>query len=124
QVASGLDVRVLLMQGGASYEYPYRAPPARPGTSTRWQGAPLGAALPPVMERGAVTVGTVDEADTRRALALATHWKPDAVHLHSSWLWPVACATRARTGARIVYTVHSLDSSETAAGEAVAHGTV
>jgi len=47
----------------------------------------------------------------------ARRWRPDALHLHSFWLWPVAEAIRQRTGVPIVYTVHSLDRAEYEIGE-------
>jgi glycosyltransferase involved in cell wall biosynthesis len=43
---------------------------------------------------------------------LAARWRPDVLHLHSFWLWPVAQALRQRLGTPLVYTVHSLDRAE------------
>jgi glycosyltransferase involved in cell wall biosynthesis len=43
---------------------------------------------------------------------LVRTWRPDVVHLHSFWLWPVARTIREQTGAPLVYTVHSLDRAE------------
>ena len=45
-------------------------------------------------------------------LRLARTWRPDVIHLHSSWLWPVASAIREDCGTPIVFTVHSLDRAE------------
>lgn len=42
----------------------------------------------------------------------ARRWRPDVVHLHSAWLWPVARAIRDRAGTPLVFTVHSLDRAE------------
>jgi glycogen(starch) synthase len=42
----------------------------------------------------------------------ARQWKPDVIHLHTAWLWPVASAIRDATGAPIVFTVHSIDRVE------------
>ena len=44
--------------------------------------------------------------------AMARTWRPDVIHLHPFWLWPVASAIRDRVGTPIVYTVHSLDRAE------------
>ncbi|MGH8570884.1 MAG: glycosyltransferase family 4 protein, partial [Gammaproteobacteria bacterium] len=44
-------------------------------------------------------------------------WRPDVLHLHSFWLWPVARAMRERTGVPLVYTVHSLDRAEYEIGQ-------
>ena len=42
----------------------------------------------------------------------AAKWRPDILHLHSFWLWPLAQGLRARLGKPLVYTVHSLDRAE------------
>jgi glycogen synthase len=42
----------------------------------------------------------------------AAMWRPDILHLHSFWLWPLAEAIRSRLGKPLVYTVHSLDRAE------------
>jgi glycosyltransferase involved in cell wall biosynthesis len=42
----------------------------------------------------------------------AAKWRPDILHLHSFWLWPLAEGLRARLGKPLVYTVHSLDRAE------------
>ena len=44
------------------------------------------------------------------------------IHLHTSWLWPVAEAIRAECGTPIVFTVHSLDRAEYERGGFVTHG--
>jgi glycogen synthase len=54
-------------------------------------------------------------------LKLAREWRPDIVHLHSSWLWPVASAIREACGTPIVFTVHSLDRAEYEWGGFVTH---
>ena len=54
-------------------------------------------------------------------LRLARDWRPDDVHLHSSWLWPVASAIREHYGTPIVFTVHSLDRAEYEWGGFVTH---
>jgi glycogen(starch) synthase len=47
----------------------------------------------------------------------AAKWRPDVLHLHSFWLWPIAQALRDRIGRPLVYTVHSLDRAEYELGE-------
>jgi glycosyltransferase involved in cell wall biosynthesis len=47
----------------------------------------------------------------------AATWRPDILHLHSFWLWPVARGLRARLGKPLVYTVHSLDRAEYELGQ-------
>ena len=42
----------------------------------------------------------------------AAKWRPDILHLHSFWLWPLAQGLRAQLGKPLVYTVHSLDRAE------------
>jgi glycosyltransferase involved in cell wall biosynthesis len=43
---------------------------------------------------------------------IAAGWRPDVLHLHSFWMWPIAQALRQRLGIPLVYTVHSLDRAE------------
>jgi glycogen synthase len=47
----------------------------------------------------------------------AASWRPDILHLHSFWLWPIARGLRARLGKPLVYTVHSLDRAEYELGQ-------
>jgi glycogen synthase len=47
----------------------------------------------------------------------AAMWRPDILHLHSFWLWPLAQGLRARLGKPLVYTVHSLDRAEYELGQ-------
>jgi glycogen(starch) synthase len=49
---------------------------------------------------------------TEAGARLVRKWRPDVLHVHSSWLWPVAHAIRQQTGTPIVFTVHSLDREE------------
>lgn len=51
------------------------------------------------------------------AIHLVQTWRPDVVHLHPFWLWPVARAIQERTGTPLVYTVHSLDRAEYEMGQ-------
>ena len=47
----------------------------------------------------------------------AASLRPDILHLHSFWLWPIAQGLRARLGKPLVYTVHSLDRAEYELGQ-------
>lgn len=60
------------------------------------------------------------EAD-RIGIRLAQKWRPDVLHLHTAWFWPIARAIRERTGIPLVYTVHSLDRAEYEIGDFVTH---
>src|ERR1041385_8166685 len=55
------------------------------------------------------------------AIRLVEKWKPDVVHLHTAWFWPVARAIRDKTQTPLVYTVHSLDRAEYEIGDFVTH---
>jgi glycogen(starch) synthase len=55
------------------------------------------------------------------AIRLVRKWKPDLVHLHTAWFWPIARAIREQTGTPLVYTVHSLDRAEYEIGDFVTH---
>lgn len=54
-------------------------------------------------------------------IRLVRNWKPDVVHLHTAWFWPIARAIREQTGTPLVYTVHSLDRAEYEIGDFVTH---
>jgi glycogen synthase len=51
-------------------------------------------------------------APVNAGVRLVQLWKPDVVHLHVFWLWPVAQAIQQRTGVPLIYHVHSLDRAE------------
>lgn len=53
------------------------------------------------------------------AIRLVEKWKPDIVHLHTAWFWPVARALKEKTRTPLVYTVHSLDRAEYEIGDFV-----
>lgn len=55
------------------------------------------------------------------ALRVARRWRPDLIHLHSAWLWPVARAIHDQLGIPIVFTVHSLDRAEYEIGQFITH---
>jgi glycogen(starch) synthase len=94
---SGLDVAVLLVGHGGYAGYGH----ADAGTED-WAGT-----------EGAVPVIEAhwDQA-VEAAVDVARTWRPDLIHLHPFWLWPVARGIRDRLGIPIVYTVHSLDRAE------------
>jgi glycosyltransferase involved in cell wall biosynthesis len=50
--------------------------------------------------------------DPATIVAIATSWRPDLLHLHSFWIWPIAENLRRSLGVPLVYTVHSLDRAE------------
>ena len=54
-------------------------------------------------------------------IRLVQKWKPDVVHLHTAWFWPIARAIREQTCTPLVYTVHSLDRAEYEIGDFVTH---
>jgi len=64
-----------------------------------------------------VSPNVAEEAGIR----LVQKWKPDVVHLHTAWFWPIARAIREQTGTPLVYTVHSLDRAEYEIGDFVTH---
>src|SRR6266849_2132760 len=51
------------------------------------------------------------------AVQLVRNWRPDVVHLHTHWAWPVAKAIQEQTGTCLIYTVHSVDRAEYELGE-------
>jgi glycosyltransferase involved in cell wall biosynthesis len=58
------------------------------------------------------------------APALAAVRQAQVVHLHSSWLWPIAAAVREATATPVVYTAHSIDRAELEHGEWLMHGSI
>lgn len=78
---------------------------------------------PPVNQDGVVFFHVSPEDALERGLRLAKEWQPDVIHLHTSWLAPIANAIRAQTKAPLVFTVHSLDRAEYEVGEFVTHWT-
>lgn len=103
---AGLGVGVLLIgdTGAGGYGQPLPPAPA--------EREPAAAAPPEV---------TIFPAQWSNGLEVALRvihtWRPDLLHLHSFWLWPLAEAIRERTGTPIVYTVHSLDRAEYELGQ-------
>jgi glycogen(starch) synthase len=99
---AGIEVAVLL--AGSGGEPSYRPPPLTAARPIAGSGikAPAGIHLHPVSHADAEAYG----------VRLIAEWRPDVLHLHVFWLWPLAHALRARTGIPLVYTVHSLDRAE------------
>jgi glycogen synthase len=96
---AGLDVAVLLVGHTSHAGY------GPSGDSQRDEIPSDTTGQPPV-----ISVSWEQAVETGTRLAAA--WRPDVLHLHPFWLWPVARAIRDRVGTPIVYTVHSLDRAE------------
>jgi glycogen synthase len=100
---------------GYGYRYGYGYATARTGNlSPATEAAASGVELVHLSWGEALTTGP-SIVSARRALL---------VHLHSSWLWPIAAAIRDATGLPIVYTAHSIDRSEVEHGEWLPHGSI
>ena len=95
---AGLQVRVLLVTDSpvVGYEHTSAAPPA---ATTQPQDNP------PVI---AVSYATAPEM----MASLLRRWRPDVVHLHVFWLWPLLEPVTLENNVPVVYTVHSLDRAE------------
>jgi glycogen(starch) synthase len=50
--------------------------------------------------------------DVQRALDIVASWRPDVVHVHTTWLLPVVAALRRYSNVPVVYTVHALFRAE------------
>lgn len=103
---AGMEVAVLLVGGPLvlderAYGGGWRPVARRPGDE---EGVPT--------ERDVRFFQVAPEAAGRLGRRLARRWRPDVIHLHSAWLWPVARGVRDRCGAPIVFTIHSLDRAE------------
>jgi glycogen synthase len=94
---AGLDVRVLLVNDAARAAY---GPTAFPGRSADAAGN----------ARFVTTTSWAGAYD--RATSLLREWRPDVLHLHVFWLWPLARRLQHDMDLPIVYTVHSLDRAE------------
>lgn len=115
-VDAGMTIGLLLIGGVLSADGSYSA----------WRPVPR-EALAFDMGRIAVTSDGITffhvapQDGIEAGLKLARDWRPDIVHLHTSWLWPVAAAIRDAYGTPIVFTVHSLDRAEYEWGGFVTH---
>ena len=111
---AGARVLVLLVHGeGSGYVYGYvNARPTEFSTATA--EAASGVELVHLSWEQALTSGP-SIVGARRARLL---------HLHSSWLWPIAAAIREATRLPIVYTAHSIDRAEVEHGEWLPHGSI
>jgi glycogen(starch) synthase len=104
---AGIETSVLLVGAGSD--------PAYRQSALTSAGA---AAEPDIQPAAGVHLHPVSHADAERyALGLISDWRPDVLHLHVFWLWPLAKALCARTGLGLVYTVHSLDRAEYELGQ-------
>lgn len=122
---AGAEVSVLLVDpGGGGYgspasiggPYGYADRPSaasRTGDGVRLDGS-----------SATTLVEVAYEESVQVGIRLARDRRPDILHLHSSWLWPIASEIRAQLGIPILYTLHSIDRVEIEAGEWIPHGDV
>jgi glycogen(starch) synthase len=104
---AGIEIAVLLVGAGDGQAY---RPPMSTGSARRNE--------PAIRSIAGIHLHLVSHADAEHyALRLILDWRPDVLHLHVFWLWPLARALRDRTGLGIVYTVHSLDRAEYELGQ-------
>jgi glycogen synthase len=113
---AGVTVGVLLVGGVLSTGGAYGG----------WQPVPLeatkfGAGRIVVASDGITFFHVAPRDGVEAGLKFARAWRPDVLHLHSSWLWPVASAIREDCGTPIVFTVHSLDRAEYEWGGFITH---
>jgi glycogen(starch) synthase len=104
---AGVEVAVLLVGTGGDPSYVQPAFVRKRPRSEASIESPAGVHLFPVSHADAEALG----------LRLVEAWRPDVIHLHVFWLWPLARTIRVRTGIRLVYTVHSLDRAEYELGQ-------
>lgn len=105
---TGIEVAVLLVGTGGDPSYRQPAETRRSSED------------PALTECGAAGIHvrpTSHHAAEEMGVRWVQAWRPDVLHLHSFWLWPVARAIRERTGVPLVYTVHSLDRAEYEIGQ-------
>jgi glycogen synthase len=107
-IRAGMAVRVLLV-GEAGLGGYGRPSSAEQVTTYQEEGmsGPGGANIVPVSWYDATEAG----------IRLVEQWRPDVIHLHAFWLWPVARAIQEQTVTPLVYTVHSLDRAEYELGQ-------
>jgi glycogen synthase len=113
---AGIRTVVVLVSGSAAYGYGYGYGADKHGD--------VGLGFSELRPSGVTLFREAFRTASARAIELAATWRPDVIHLHSSWLWPVARAVRDSTGTPIVYTAHSLDRAEVESGEWIAHGPI
>jgi glycogen(starch) synthase len=104
---AGIEVAVLLVGAGGDPSYVQPAFVRKRPRSEAGIKLPAGIHLCPVSHA---------EAEDR-GVRLVKEWRPEVIHLHVFWLWPLARTICARTGIRLVYTVHSLDRAEYELGQ-------
>lgn len=103
----GLTVGVLLVGGALSAGGGYSRCHPLPTEAAR-----AGSGRITVASDGVTFFHVAPQDGVEAGLKFARAWRPDVLHLHSSWLWPVASAIREDRGIPIVFTVHSLDRAE------------
>jgi len=67
--------------------------------------------------RGATIFYVPSSLPVETGVRVVKRWRPDVVHLHVFWLWPVARAIQEQTGVPLIYQVHSLDKAEYELGQ-------
>ena len=104
---AGIGVGVLLVGDGAGDAYGKFVPVSG-----------IGAEMPAPRRAAGATIFEVSWFQPIDTLArIVEKWRPDILHLHSFWLWPIASALRERLAKPLVYTVHSLDRAEYELGQ-------
>lgn len=114
---AGTPVQILLVHGLATYGYGYAY---GYGVAGHEVAVVAPAAAPPGTELVHLSYADALAHGPKLAVSHDVH----IVHLHSSWLWVVADAIRAATGAPVVYTAHSIDRAEIEHGEWLPHGSI
>jgi glycosyltransferase involved in cell wall biosynthesis len=114
---AGTPVQILLVHGLAAYGYGYAY---GYGVAGHEVAVVAPAAAPPGTELVHLSYADALAHGPKLAASHDVH----IVHLHSSWLWVVADAIRAATGAPVVYTAHSIDRAEIEHGEWLPHGSI
>ena len=126
QAEAGVEVVVLLVHG-PGYAYAYggyaRSASGYGGYGRTRPDAHGSDACAP--SRPAVEVVRASHMDAESVgSALAAARRARVVHLHASWLWPIAAGIRDATGVGVVYTAHSVDRAEVEHGEWLPHGSI
>jgi glycogen(starch) synthase len=108
---AGMSVGVLLVGGALVLgDRPY-------GAGQRVVTKHLFSDQPVVNEDGLMFFQVSPQEAEEIGIRLAKQWKPEIIHLHTAWLWPVARAIQEQTHTPLVFTVHSLDRAEYEIGE-------
>jgi glycogen synthase len=126
---AGARVSVLLVDPGAGgYGSPASGYGRYSGYGSYGRGSVSGSSVLGGAGGNRPTAVVVAEAAYEQAagegIRLVAEGRHSVIHLHSSWLWPIASEIRSATGVPILYTLHSIDRVEIEAGEWIPHGDV